>query len=75
MRRQAIIVAEDRLVGLFALTTPVLNQLAHANTIVFVEDRNGSEFKQPHQGGAQAKRAVAVGQIFVGEKDLGCDHA
>ena len=61
VRRQAVVVAEHRLGGLLTLTPPVLDQLAHADTVVFVEDGNSSEFKQPHQGGAQTKRAVPIG--------------
>ncbi len=70
---EAVVVAEleGACLGFLALVAAVLDQLAHADAVVLVQDRDDAELEQAGQGGAHAEGAVAVAEVLLGEQDLG----
>nr|WP_276602855.1 hypothetical protein [Nannocystis pusilla] len=69
--RQSVVVAELEPRPGRPLVAAVLDQLAHADAVVLVEDRHHPELEQAHQRGPHAQRPVAVGQVLLDEQHLG----
>ena len=48
----------------------MLDELAHADAVVLVEDRHHAQLEEAHERGAHAERAVAVAEVLLGQEHL-----
>ena len=67
---EAVVVAELERGRVVALTAAVLDQLAHADAVVLVQDRDDAELEQAGQGRAHAQGPVAVAEVLLGQQHL-----